>query len=142
MEEQAKVRFKSTDSTASTAPSTMVTAPSTASSIPHCLSWRKTVVDSTRTPYIPVLVMTPDSTAEAGAGAAGWAVGSQMCSGNAPAFAPKPTSTSRPPTQSSPRSSAPAAAAAMASSDKVPSWRYRRNSPVRAASPPMTATAR
>ena len=38
--------------------------------------------------------------------------------------------------------SAPAAAAAMASSDKVPSWRYRRNSPVRAASPPMTATAR
>ena len=36
----------------------------------------------------------------------------------------------------------PAAAAAMASSDKVPSWRYRRNSPVRAASPPMTATAR
>ena len=32
----------------------------------------------------------PESSAEAGAGATGCAFGSQMCSGNMPAFAPKP----------------------------------------------------
>ena len=39
----------------------------------------------------PALAITPDKTAEAGAGATGWAVGSQPCSGYMPAFAPKPT---------------------------------------------------
>jgi hypothetical protein len=37
------------------------------------------------------LVMTPDSTAEAGAGATGWAAGSQACMGIMPALHPKPT---------------------------------------------------
>ena len=39
----------------------------------------------------PPLVMTPESTADAGAGATGWAVGSQDCMGIMPALAPKPT---------------------------------------------------
>ena len=37
--------------------------------------------------------MTPESTAEAGAGATGCAVGSQPCIGNMPAFVPKPMMT-------------------------------------------------
>ncbi len=39
----------------------------------------------------PALVITPLKTAEAGAGATGWAVGSQPCMGNMPALVPKPT---------------------------------------------------
>ena len=50
MEEQARVRFRSVEHTASTAPSTMVTAPMAASSSPQERSWRKMVVDSTRIP--------------------------------------------------------------------------------------------
>ena len=38
----------------------------------------------------PALVITPLSTALAGAGAMGWAVGSQPCMGNIPALVPKP----------------------------------------------------
>ncbi len=38
----------------------------------------------------PALIMTPLSTAEAGIGAAGWAMGSQTCSGTSPIFSPKP----------------------------------------------------
>ena len=121
MEEQARVRFRSMEHTASTAPSTMVTAPMAASSSPQAPSYRKMVVDSTRMPYTPVLMMMPDSTAEAGAGAAGWAVGSQMCRGKAPALAPKPTSTSREPAHSSVRSSTAAAAAPIRSRSRVPS---------------------
>ena len=49
--------------------------------------------NSTRiTPSTPILVITPESTALAGAGATGWAVGSHACMGNMPAFTPKPTS--------------------------------------------------
>ena len=35
-------------------------------------------------------MITPDSTAEAGAGATGWAVGSHPCMGNMPALVEKP----------------------------------------------------
>ena len=43
----------------------------------------------------PALVITPDRTAEAGAGATGWAVGSQPCIGNMPALVPKPMMVTR-----------------------------------------------
>ena len=39
----------------------------------------------------PPLVMMPERTADAGAGATGWAVGSHACMGIMPALAPKPT---------------------------------------------------
>ena len=42
-------------------------------------------------PSTPALVMMPLSTAEADAGATGWAVGSQPWSGNIPALVPKPS---------------------------------------------------
>ena len=41
-------------------------------------------------PKTPALVSMPESSALAGAGATGWALGSQMCSGKEPALAPKP----------------------------------------------------
>ena len=74
MDEQARVRLRSTEKTASSAPRNIVTAL------------------TATTPKTPLLVRMPDSRALAGAGATGWALGSQMCSGNMPAFAPKPTS--------------------------------------------------
>ena len=42
-------------------------------------------------PSTPILVMTPESTALAGEGATGCAVGSHACMGNMPALTPKPT---------------------------------------------------
>ncbi len=47
-------------------------------------------------PSTPAFVITPDSTADAGEGAAGCAVGSQPCSGYRLAFAPKPSSITPP----------------------------------------------
>ena len=44
---------------------------------------------------MPVLIITPDITAETGLGAAGCASGSQTCSGNKPAFVPNPISAKR-----------------------------------------------
>ena len=38
----------------------------------------------------PALTITPESTALAGVGAMGWAVGSQPCMGNMPALVPNP----------------------------------------------------
>jgi hypothetical protein len=47
---------------------------------------------NTRTiPYTPVLIITPDMSAETFDGAAGCASGSQMCRGMMPALMPKPT---------------------------------------------------
>ena len=40
---------------------------------------------------MPVLIITPHITAETCEGAAGWASGSQTCSGMKPALVPKPT---------------------------------------------------
>ncbi len=44
---------------------------------------------------MPVLIMTPLISADTWEGAAGWASGSQMCSGTSPALVPKPTRASR-----------------------------------------------
>ena len=96
MEEQARVRFKSMENTASTAPSTMVTAPGSKRTIPQTGSCRNMVTVTTRIPNTPVLVRMPDRSALAGAGAAGWALGSHTCSGYIPAFAPNPVSSSPP----------------------------------------------
>ena len=41
-------------------------------------------------PITPALTITPLSTADAGMGAAGWASGSQTCSGTRPIFSPNP----------------------------------------------------
>ena len=59
----------------------------------------------------PALAMMPESTAEAGAGAAGWASGSQPCRGYMPALAPKPTTPRKITTRS--RVSCPAARCAV-----------------------------
>ena len=45
-------------------------------------------------PYTATLVITPLIRAETWLGAAGWASGSQTCSGTRPAFEPAPTSAS------------------------------------------------
>ena len=42
------------------------------------------------TPKTPAFVNIPDSRADAGAGATGCALGSQICRGKAPALAPNP----------------------------------------------------
>ena len=44
---------------------------------------------------MPILIVTPDSMAETWLGALACADGSQMCSGNMPAFSPKPNSASQ-----------------------------------------------
>ena len=44
---------------------------------------------------MPVLINTPDIMADTLLGAAGWAAGSQTCSGMMPAFVPKPARKSR-----------------------------------------------
>ncbi len=91
---------------------------------------------------MPDLVRIPDSRADAGAGATGWAFGSQMCSGKAPALAPKPASMRAPARYSfflSPKSRQAPGRLLMSS---VPVYVWRRASPMRSAIPPMTATAR
>ena len=89
-DEQAKMCFKLVLNTAITAPSTMVTVPSTSSKTPHRSSPGRMLAVIISTPSIPALVSTPLSRAEAGAGATGCALGSQMCRGKAPALAAKP----------------------------------------------------
>ncbi len=71
MEEQASVRFRFRENTASTAPRVMVTRPTPSTHFPHKASWRNTFPVITRIPKTPVLVRIPESRAEAGAGAAG-----------------------------------------------------------------------
>ena len=90
IEEQASVRLRLMENTASTAPPSIVIRPSTRSMLPHAVLARKMFAETTITPKMPDLVRIPESSAEAGAGATGCAFGSQMCSGNMPAFAPKP----------------------------------------------------
>ena len=92
IDEQARVRLRSTENTASSAPRNIVTAAGTSRSRPQPETPPKSTAVTATTPKTPLLVRMPDSRALAGAGATGWALGSQMCSGNMPAFAPKPTS--------------------------------------------------
>jgi len=111
MEEQAKVRFKSMEKTASTAPSTMVTTPRASTTVFQGRSAQNRYREMISTPNTPLLVRMPLSSAEAGAGATGCALGSQMCSGNMPALAPKPTRQQPPATYSCVRRSAGSASA-------------------------------
>ena len=90
MDEQASVRLRSMLNRASSAPRNMVTQPRSRIAAPQAGSFRNRLQLMARMPQMPDLVSTPDSRAEAGAGATGWALGSQMCRGNIPALAPKP----------------------------------------------------
>ncbi|CAN3995427.1 Maff2 family, partial [Dysosmobacter welbionis] len=72
------VRFKSTENSASTAPSTMVTTPRASTTVFQGSSVQNRYRQRMSTPKTPLLVRMPDSRADAGAGATGWAFGSQM----------------------------------------------------------------
>ena len=94
-------------------------------------------------PYIPALVRIPDRRAEAGAGATGCAFGSQICSGKAPAFAPKPKSRHKPAVQICVEELLLLKRTPDRSRKyKVPVTSYRRKIPINMTSPPITATAR
>ena len=77
-EEHAKVRFKSTENTPSTAPKNIVITPSTRTRNPKRSSPKRTEPQSRIIPRIPAFVSTPDKRADAGAGATGCAFGSHM----------------------------------------------------------------
>ena len=96
MEEQASVRFKSMEKTASSAPPNIVSTPIPSINFPQVSSCQNRLQLVTKIPKIPVLVKIPDNKAEAGAGATGCAFGSQICNGNAPALAPNPTNKQTP----------------------------------------------
>ena len=84
---------------------------------------------------MPVLIITPDITADTGLGAAGCASGSQTWNGTKPAFVPKPTSASRnrPPAE-------PAGAANAAKSCEPVARPSRKNRASRNAMPTWLAT--
>ena len=90
-DEQARVRFRLPDRMASTAPSSMVITPSRKTRSPQGRLWVISRPVMTSMPKMPVLVSMPDNSALAGAGATGWALGSQICTGKEPALAAKPT---------------------------------------------------
>ena len=141
MEEQASVRLRSTDSSASSAPRNMVIAESTSRPLPKASFPAMRREQITIMPNTPDLVRMPDKSAEAGAGATGCALGSQMCTGNRPALPAKPTSVSQ---VAAVTSGAPSAARAafMPSKDSVPRLDQSINRPISVVRPPMTATAR
>ena len=93
-------------------------------------------------PKMPALVRTPDSRALAGAGATGWALGSQMCSGNTPALAAKPKKMHSAAAHSWERSVTPAQRPGRSAMTRVPVRRYSRNRPIRVTRPPSTAMVR
>ena len=95
-DEQASVRLRLTLNSASSAPRNIVTTPRNSSMLPQAASAKKRFIVTAIMPNTPVFVRIPESSALAGAGATGCALGSQMCIGNMPAFAPKPTSSSAP----------------------------------------------
>ena len=90
MEEQANVRFRLTENTARTAPSTIVIMPRIRINCPQAASCRKSLQLTIIVPNTPVFVSRQLSSALEGAGATVYAFGSQICSGNSPAFAAKP----------------------------------------------------
>ncbi len=121
MEEHASVRFKSTENTAKSAPPNIVQRPKKSNSSPHLWSCKKILLLTAKMPKTPAFVKMPDNSAEAGAGATGWAFGSQICSGNAPAFAPNPTNAQTPAIYKTPLSSQAAAAESNSDISSVPS---------------------
>ena len=140
-DEQARMYFRLVENTASTAPSTMVIAPSTRSSMPQSWSPVSTCAVSSRTPKIPALVSTPLSSAEAGAGATGWALGSQICTENRPALAAKPNRMHSAAAHRRPRSMV-ATASCSSAITSVPVVVYSRNRPISVTRPPSTAMVR
>ena len=123
MDEQASVRFKSTENTARSAPPNIVSRPIPSKSRPQFASCRKILQLTASTPKIPAFVKMPDKRALAGAGATGCAFGSQTCNGNAPAFAPNPTSVQAPAAYKSPFSlQAPAASKSFDISSVPSAW--------------------
>ena len=120
-EEQASTRFRSTENSASNAPRNMVMAPRVSSASPNQQSPCIRLAQITINPNTPDLVRIPLSSALAGAGATGCALGNQMCRGNRPALAAKPTRVSHTATVSPERSVRVAAAAFMPAKDSVPS---------------------
>ena len=77
-------------------PPTAESAPTASTSTPNQTGRTPTHSTSTRTsPYSATLIITPLISAETGAGAIGWARGSQTCSGITPAFVPIPTRAAR-----------------------------------------------
>ena len=141
MEEQASVRFRSVESSASSAPRNMVTAANTSSALPKDALPGMMFAQMTISPNTPLLVRMPDSSAEAGAGATGWALGSQICSGYRPALAAKPTSVSQAATVVTVLP--PSARASFSPvKDSVPTSCHKRNRPISVVRPPITATAR
>ena len=142
MDEQARVRLRSMLKVASTAPSTMVTVPRVRIRVPQAGSWRKILQLMARIPQTPDLVSTPESSADAGAGATGWALGSQMCRGNMPALAPKPKRMQPPAIHRAVLSGQARARSYRRATSVVPRRFWSRNRPISATRPPMTATAR
>ena len=96
IEEQASVRLRLVENTASSAPRNMVTQPKKRTASPQGASCRKRLQLTARMPNMPVLVRMPESRALAGAGATACALGSQMCRGNMPALAANPKNVSAP----------------------------------------------
>ena len=142
IEEQASVRLRFTENTASTAPPSIVMSASTSSMLPQARLSRKMFAETAMMPKMPDLVRMPESSADAGAGATGCALGSQMCSGNMPAFAPKPKRMHSPAAQSAPRLPHASAAAYSSEMVSVPRVIHRMNRPTSITMPPMMATAR
>ena len=109
MDEQASVRFRSTENSASSAPTNIVITPKISMALPQAASAGSILAAMTSSPNRPVLVSMPESSALAGAGATGCALGSQMCSGKTPALAAKPTAISAAMSRSSEGFTRPAA---------------------------------
>ena len=105
IDEQASVRLRSTENSASSAPSSIVIVASASRALPKAALPGIMREHITISPNTPLLVSMPDSSAEAGAGATGCALGSQMCRGNRPALAAKPASVSHTATVSAPSGS-------------------------------------
>ena len=87
---------------------------------------------------MPVLIITPDMSAETWDGAAGCASGSQTWNGTSPALVPKPTTAS---TNSRPATAGDAWPSCISSNSSDPPARpMRRNSAIRNAVPRCVAT--
>ena len=115
--------------------------------VPKVRLSKRTVVAVIRIPKMPTFVRMPDRRADAGDGATGWAFGSQMCTGNMPAFAPKPKRMQKPAARildPAEAFSARALSEASKTSRKasVPQVSLRRSSPMKRTRPPITAIKR
>ncbi len=142
IEEHASVRFKLTENTARTAPITIVIRPSISIMLPHAASCRNSLQLTTITPNTPVFVSRQESSALDGAGATVYAPGSQIWSGNNPAFAPKPNNIKTPTIYNGFLSGCACMNTESSFISSVPAIWYIMNSPINVTKPPITATAR